>query len=885
MSASPNLIVLANFNGYNGNGPGNLLTDANGNLYGTTYSSIGTNSDIVFELQNTGSGYSAPIMIASYPITDEIYPTQMIMDSAGDLYGIFDSWAAPTSYSTVVELKKTASGYSVPIGLAGFLDNSSYGGPVGAVAVDSAGDVFGTTKYGGVNNNGTLFEIVPSSSSATGYGNPVTLVDFTGANGTLPEGNLIVDSSGNLFGTTGQGGANGYGTVFELVKSASGYSSAPVTLTSFDSTNDFPDSLIMDSAGDLFGTTEYGGPDTVGTVFELVKSASGYSAPVTLAIFSRSSDGAYPGSLVMDKAGDLFGVTNLGGANDLGTVFEMVKSASGYSAPVTIYTFDSLNGAEPTSLLINSAGDLIGTTSQGGMNDDGIVFKLTFGPIAPTLTVTNAALQSNQTTVSLSGTIDAAGAGLPISIYDGTTLLGTTAASTAGAWSTSVTVSAQGVHTLTAQATNAGGTGISNSVVDLVSASTSLSGGGQLVLFSGLGDAVTLSATANNWDYVTGAGGTINLNGAQTSVAGGGDTIDYLGSSGNAASLYNTAGNWDYINGSSGTVYLTNAQTSVAGGGDTVNFLGSSGDAASLYNTAGNWDYINGSGGTVYLTNAQTSVAGGGDTVNFLGSSGNAASLYNTAGNWDYINGSGGTVYLTNAQTSVAGGGDTVNFLGSSGNAASLYNTAGNWDYINGSGGTVYLTNAQTSVAGGGDTVNFLGSSGNAASLYNTAGNWDYINGSGGTVYLTNAQTSVAGGGDIIDFLGSSGNAASLYNTAGTADTINGSNGSIYLTGAQASVTGNSNTLNFLGTGNTASVSGSTDAFVFQAAFGQDAINGFASTDTMQLAASDFANWSALLGHMTQSGSNTLITLDASDKITLTNVAMSSLQSSQFSFK
>ncbi len=547
----------------------------------------------------------------------------------------------------------------------------------------------------------------------------------------------------------------------------------------------------------------------------------------------------------------------------------------------------------------------------------------------PTLAITSAALQSNQTTVTLGGTVDTADAGLTISIDDGSTVLGTATPNASGAWSSTVTVSAHGVHTLTAQAMNAAGTGVSNSAVDLVGASTSLSGGGQLVLFSGSGDAVTLSATANNWDFVRGPGGTINLNGAQTSVAGGGDTINFLGSSGNAASLYNTAGNWDYINGSGGTVYLTNAQTSVAGGGDTINFLGSSGNAASLYNTAGNWDYINGSGGTVYLTNAQTSVAGGGDTVNLLGSSGNAASLYNTAGNWDYINGSGGTVYLTNAQTSVAGGGDTVNLLGSSGNAASLYNTAGNWDYINGSGGTVYLTNAQTSVAGGGDTIDFLGSSGNAASLYNTAGNWDYINGSGGTVYLTNAQTSVAGGGDTIDFLGSSGNAASLYNTAGnwdyingsggtvyltnaqtsvagggdtvnflgssgnaaslyntagTADTINGSNGSIYLTGAQASVTGNSNTLNFLGTGNTASVSSSSDAFVFQAAFGQDAINGFASSDTMQLAASDFANWSALLGHMTQSGSNTLITLDASDKITLTNVAMSSLQASQFHF-
>src|SRR5208337_1015406 len=144
----------------------------------------------------------------------------------------------------------------------------------------------------------------------------------------------------------------------------------------------------------------------------------------------------------------------------------------------------------------------------------------TKGP-APTVAIIAAGLQSDQTTVSLSGTIDAADAGLTISIYDGgTSLLGSTTANSSGAWSTTVTVSSTGVHTLTAQATNLGGTGVSNSVVDLVSASTSLSGGGQFVLFSGSGDAVTLSNTAGAPDSVTGSGGTITLNSAQVLVTG-----------------------------------------------------------------------------------------------------------------------------------------------------------------------------------------------------------------------------------------------------------------------------------------------------------------------------------------------------------------------------
>ncbi len=142
----------------------------------------------------------------------------------------------------------------------------------------------------------------------------------------------------------------------------------------------------------------------------------------------------------------------------------------------------------------------------------------------PSLAITSAALQSNQTTVSLSGTIDAADAGLTISIYDGAAFLGTTTANSSGAWSTTVTASAEGVHTLTAQATNASGAGSSDTIIDLVDASTSLTGGGQTVLFSGFGDAVTLASTAGTADSVTGSGGTVTLDNAQASITGS-DTI------------------------------------------------------------------------------------------------------------------------------------------------------------------------------------------------------------------------------------------------------------------------------------------------------------------------------------------------------------------------
>ena len=105
-----------------------------------------------------------------------------------------------------------------------------------------------------------------------------TLVSFNGAKGESPEGALIVDSNGDLFGTTASGGANNYGTVFEIAKTAGGYAGTPTTLVSFNADDGaFPEgSLIVDFNGDLFGTTDEGAGN-YGTVFEIAKTATGYA--------------------------------------------------------------------------------------------------------------------------------------------------------------------------------------------------------------------------------------------------------------------------------------------------------------------------------------------------------------------------------------------------------------------------------------------------------------------------------------------------------------------------------------------------------------------------------------------------------------------------------
>ena len=164
-----------------------------------------------------------------------------------------------------------------------------------------------------------------------------------------------------------------------------------------------------------------------------------------------------------------------------------------------------------------------------------------------------------------------------------------------------------------------------------------------------------------------------------------------------------------------------------------------------------------------------------------------------------------------------------------------------------------------------------------------TAGNWDFVAGAGGTLNLNGAQTTVTGDNETLNLTGT-GNIASLYGTGAAGDAVNGSGGTLFLNGVKASVTGNADTLVIGGAANTVTANG-TQAFVFQPAFGQDTIGGFGATDQATFSAGDFANWSALLSHTAQVGSNTVITLDAADTVTLTGVAMSSLQQSQFNFQ
>jgi uncharacterized repeat protein (TIGR03803 family) len=292
--------------------------------------------------------------------------------------------------------------------------------PYAGLVFDSKGNLYGTTAQGGTGPSsltGTVFELSPG---AGGTWTRTLLWKFAGgtADGATPHGSLILDADGNLYGTTAYGGltpsgsSSGAGTVFELSPGTGGVWTEKILYkfgaTSTDGINPFAE-LIFDSSGNLYGTTNNGGTvnsgtPNGGTVFELSPATGGaWTEKLLWSFAGQPSDGANPeGGLIFDSKGNIYGTTASGGSSiDEGAVFELIPANGGPWSEKILHQFAgyaSSDGTDPlASLVAGIDGNLYGTTSSGGLGPaagdneySGTVFKISLEPAAATPTFSPA---------------------------------------------------------------------------------------------------------------------------------------------------------------------------------------------------------------------------------------------------------------------------------------------------------------------------------------------------------------------------------------------------------------------------------------------------------------------------------------------------------------
>jgi len=397
--------VIHNFTGgRDGAAPYSGVTiDGAGNLYGTTSGSGSGSSGSVYELKLRDGNYTVNPLYEFTGGADGAAPyARVVFGPDGVLYGT--TYGGGNDAGAVFKLQPQPAACVIALCawrqtvLFAFPANGSggYQPPFGDVIFDGTGNMYGTTGNGGADGAGVVWELTPPGT----WNTEAVLISFTGDGGQYPGyypgGGVIFDSSGNLYGTTFEGGSapNNFGVVYQLVATSRGWMEN--VLYNFTAGNDggFPDGgLVFDASGDLYGTTSYGGAGGGGTIFEL-------SPPGTWTTFTpiysfsgsgtcRLGTGSGPwAALTMDSAGNLYGTTCADGAHHYGNVFKLSPSGAGWTY-TDLYDFtDGSDGGYPMSNAVcDSAGNLYGTTEEGGPGGGsgyGVVWKITGVGCLPT---------------------------------------------------------------------------------------------------------------------------------------------------------------------------------------------------------------------------------------------------------------------------------------------------------------------------------------------------------------------------------------------------------------------------------------------------------------------------------------------------------------------
>jgi uncharacterized repeat protein (TIGR03803 family) len=371
--------ILHTFTGGNdGSEPDSgLALDRFGNLYGTTFFGGSANAGVVYRITRTSSGLRETVIYAfKGGSSDGANPSgSLLITPGGRIFGT--TTGGGLGYGVVFELVPSSTGYTEKL-LHAFPRGED---PVNAgVITDASGNLYGETAGGGAFGDGTIYELKHTS---TGYKYALLYSFASGTDGDYPSGGLIFDSAGNLYGTTASGGPGFDGDVFELKPAGNGTWTETVLYTftgNSDGVN--PESaLAMDSSGNLFGTTVFGGDTSCaggfgcGEVFELTNSGGVWTKTIVHA-FTDTPDGHGPmAGVTFDAAGNMFGTTSNGGNSGTGVLYEISPTTGGWTESV-VYSFS--NGADggfpATPVTFDAKGDLFGTAQFGGSAGDGVAF-------------------------------------------------------------------------------------------------------------------------------------------------------------------------------------------------------------------------------------------------------------------------------------------------------------------------------------------------------------------------------------------------------------------------------------------------------------------------------------------------------------------------------
>ena len=321
-------------------------------------------------LGNTASAANTTKLIYSFAggADGEYTDTELVTDSAGNLYGT----SVQGGYGSGTVFQVTPEG--VHTVLYSFTGGADGGEPYKGVTFDAQGNLYGTAVTGGGGSCEGGCGVVFKLTNSGGVWTQTVIHAFTGADGSGPGSPVSIDKHGNVFGTTPTGGKYGMGVIYLLQPVGGSWKFRVVHAFTggTDGGGGSAGRLLLDDRENLYGVCTVGGVNGFGTVYE-VSLVKGQVQFTTLYAFKDQPDGALPyGGLAFDKVGNLYGTTYYAGANDVGTVYKLIRNKGTWTETV-LYSFKGgADGANPISgLVADASGNFYGTTST--------LFKITRG--------------------------------------------------------------------------------------------------------------------------------------------------------------------------------------------------------------------------------------------------------------------------------------------------------------------------------------------------------------------------------------------------------------------------------------------------------------------------------------------------------------------------